>query len=140
MSTKITVIESDSAYLWFYPEHGIVHHQFLKPLTGDTFQRVLLAGLRLLNEHHAQKWLSDDRGNPLLSADDSAWSQDYWLPRAREAGWKYWAVVLPDKARGQVVMRRLMSFVGEESGVILDVFPDPDSALQWLMKQPHDAN
>lgn len=132
---KTTVFESEFACLWVYPETGIVHHQFLKPLPAGVFQQVLLAGLRLLQEHRAQKWLSDDRGNPLLSADDIAWSQDYWLPRALQAGWKFWAVVLPEKTRGQVVMQRLTSFVGEESEVIVKLFSDPESGLQWLAEQ-----
>ncbi|HLP75621.1 MAG TPA: hypothetical protein VK327_01775 [Candidatus Paceibacterota bacterium] len=135
MQPKITVFESDSASLWFHPEPGIVHHQFRKPLDSETFQKVLLAGLQLMNEHHARKWLSDDRGNSSLSADDSAWSQEFWLPRAVKAGWKYWAMVPPEKARGQLTVQRLTSHVGEESGVTINLFADPERALQWLMEQ-----
>lgn len=135
MEQRITVIESDAACLWYYPDARIVHHQLLKPVVGDTFQNVLLAGLSLMNEHHACKWLSDDRANDMLSADDSAWSQEYWLPRARQAGWKYWAVLQPEKARGQVTIKRLMSFVGEESRVTIQIFAGPEQALQWLAEQ-----
>jgi len=135
MEQRITVLESDAVCLWYHPRAGIVHHQLLKPVGGDTFQKVLLAGLCLMNEHHARKWLSDDRANPVLSPEDGAWSQEYWLPRAIQAGWKYWAVLPPEKARGQVTMKRLVAFVGEESGVTIEIFSDPEKALQWLAKQ-----
>jgi hypothetical protein len=135
MEQRITVIDSDAACLWYHPGAGIVHHQFNKPVGGDVFQNVLMVGLRLLNEHHARKWLSDDRANAMLPADDSAWSQEYWLPRAVQAGWKYWAVIPPAKARGRVTMKRLMSFVGEEAGVTIRIFSESEQALQWLAEQ-----
>ncbi|WP_316367480.1 hypothetical protein [Candidatus Thiodiazotropha sp. CDECU1] len=135
MKTRITQVETEYACLWFYPEVGIIHHQFLQPISGDDFRSVLMSGLRLMQEHGAQKWLSDDRKNSILPAEDSAWSQDYWLPRAYQAGWKYWAVLPPAKARGQINMKRLMEFVGEQRKVLIDVFSDPDQAWQWLASQ-----
>jgi hypothetical protein len=89
----------------------------------------------LLQDHGAQKWLSDDRNNSILSADDSAWSQEYWLPRALQAGWKYWAMLPPIRTRAHLNTTRLVEFVEEMSGVNVKIFTDPDTARQWLAQQ-----
>jgi hypothetical protein len=138
MATRTTLIENEYAYLWYYPEERIIHHQFLQPVADEEFQSVLRTGLRLMQEHGAQKWLSDDRNNSILSAEDSAWSQDFWLPRAYQAGWKYWAVLPPVKARGKINMKRLMEYVGEHRRVDIKIFSDPDEAWQWLAQQGVD--
>jgi hypothetical protein len=135
MKVRITKIENEHAFLWYYPNQRIIHHQFLQPISGEAFQSVLMAGLDLMREHGAEKWLSDDRKNSILPAEDSAWSQDYWLPRAYQAGWKYWAVLPPAKARGRINMQRLMDFIGEQRKVKVQVFSDPDDAWQWLLQQ-----
>jgi hypothetical protein len=135
MKVRITKIENEHALLWYYPNQRIIHHQFLQPISGEAFQSVLMAGLDLMREHGAEKWLSDDRNNSILPAEDSAWSQDYWLPRAYQAGWKYWAVLPPAKARGRINMQRLMDFVGEQRKVKIQIFSDPDDAWQWLLQQ-----
>ncbi|MES9969282.1 MAG: hypothetical protein ABW092_04560 [Candidatus Thiodiazotropha sp.] len=135
MKNRITQVESEYACLWFYPDEGIIHHQFLQPISGDDFKTVLMSGLHLMEEYGAQKWLSDDRKNSILPAEDSAWSQDYWLPRAIQAGWKYWAVLPPIKARGQINMKRLVEYVGERQNIEIEIFSDPDQAWQWLARQ-----
>jgi hypothetical protein len=135
MTSRNTLIENEYANLWYYPEEGIIHHQFLQPIADEEFYKVLKTGLGLMQEYGAQKWLSDDRNNSILSAEDSAWSQNYWLPRAYEAGWKQWAVLPPLKARGQINMKRLMDYVGEKYGVNIKIFSDPDKAWQWLAQQ-----
>lgn len=135
MNSRVSIIENEHACLWYYPDTGIVHHKFIQPAADKYLRSVLLTGLDLLKRHGAQKWLSDDRNNTILSAEDSAWTQDYWLPRALKAGWRYWAVLPPAKTRGQINMQRLMEFVGERSRVNIKICSDPDEALQWLEEQ-----
>ena len=135
MNSKITLIDNEYACLWYYPELGIVHHKFLQPVADDAFRNVLMSGLKLLREEGAQKWLSDDRNNSILEAEDSAWSQEYWLPRALETDWRFWAVLPPTKARGRINMERLTGFVGEQQRVSIELFSDPDEAMTWLKNQ-----
>jgi hypothetical protein len=135
MKIRITKIENDYANLWYYPDEKIIHHKFLQPIYGENFQSVLTTGLDLMREHGARKWLSDDRLNSILPAQDSAWSQDHWLPLAYQAGWKYWAVLPPVKARGRINMARLMAFVGKRKSMKIEIFSDPDEAWLWLSKQ-----
>lgn len=135
MSERITLIENEYAILWHYPDLGIVHHQFLQPISDEAFRNVLMTGLNLLREHKAQKWFSDDRNNSILPPEDSAWSQEIWLPLALDTDWKYWAVLPPTKARGRVNMERLTGFVDEQRKVRIESFTDPDEAWQWLLRQ-----
>jgi hypothetical protein len=133
--SKITLIENEYACLWYHPDTRIVHHKFLQPIADEPFRNVLLTGLRQLREHGAQKWLSDDRNNSILSAEDSAWSQDYWLPFAIESGWKYWAILLPTDARGKINMQRMAEFVASKHRIGVELFSEPDTAWQWLLQQ-----
>jgi hypothetical protein len=134
-NNRITQLENDYATIWYYPDEGIIHHRFLQPISGETFQTVLMTGLHLMREHKATKWLSDDRNNSNLPAEDSAWSQDYWLPRAAGAGWKYWAMLLPLKARGRINVDRLIAFVAEKYAINIRTFSDDDEAWHWLAQQ-----
>jgi hypothetical protein len=136
MTERITKLENEYANLWFYPEFGIIHHQFLQPITEKHFKTTLMTGLELMRQHGAVKWLSDDRANSITPAEAGAWSQEFWLPRAYQSGWRYWAVLPPIKARGRINMERLVGFVKQQQRVEVDLFADPDVALQWLIKQP----
>jgi predicted ATPase len=136
---RITEIENDYAKLWYYPEQGIIHHQILQPIPDESFRALLMAGLRLMQEHGATKWLSDDRLNSILPAETSAWSQDYWLPLASQAGWKYWAMLKPTKARGRINAERLVAYVDEKYDMAIQLFTDPELAWQWLAQQPNST-
>jgi hypothetical protein len=132
MKIRINHLDTDFAKLWFYPEVGIIHHQFLKPVEGDEFRSVLLTGLELLVEHGAQKWLSDDRYNSMLNPEDADWAQVVWQPQAYDAGWRYWAVLPPLKARGKINMEWIIADVLQGRKVDVRCFDDPDEAWDWL--------
>ncbi len=135
IDSRDTLLENEYACLWYYPEAKIIHHKFLQPVSDKSFRDVLLTGLRLMRENNVQKWLSDDRNNSILSAEDSAWAQDYWEPLALKAGWKFWAVLPPIKARGNVNMQRLIEQLNIARHVTIKVFFEPEGAWQWLIQQ-----
>ena len=85
----------------------------------------------MLQKNHAQKWLSDDRFNAVLRPEDVDWSHQFWFPQTVQAGWKYWAIVQPEKVVGQVTMKGLANEYGRQ-GVTSKTFGDPQSALGWL--------
>ena len=82
-------------------------------------------------KHKARKWLSDDRGNGAVRPEDEEWVQKNWLPKVVAAGWKYWAIVPPQKVVGQMNIKRLVAAFAEV-GVTAQVFSDPTAALEWL--------
>jgi hypothetical protein len=129
--SKTTVIDTDYATLWYYPEQKIVHHVFKRFIYGQEFRQVLEKGLEIFKQHGAQRWLSDDRNNSALPKDDSEWGINDWSPRVVEAGWKYWAIVMPDKVVGQMNMQRFIDLYATK-GVTIQIFDDSDEALNWL--------
>lgn len=126
-----TLIDNEFASLWYYPDTKIIHHQFKKFIYGPAFREVIMKGLEYFENEGCEKWLSDDRGNSALHPDDKEWGDTNWTPRVIAAGWKYWALILPEKVIGQMNMRRLIQEYLER-GVEVEVFSNPEEGLAWL--------
>jgi hypothetical protein len=133
--SKRLVLENEFVCLWYHPEERIVHHQFRKFIWGEQFREALNEGLRVFEHEGATKWLSDDRENSALSKDDTEWSMSDWFPRVAKAGWKHWAIVLPQNVIGQMNMTRI-SAAYSARGVTVRVFDEPGAALDWHARQP----
>ncbi len=129
--SKQVILETDYATVWYHPEGKIVHHQFHKFIHGAEFRGVLEAGLVKFQQNDIHKWLSDDRLNSALPTVDTTWAQEDWFPRVFAAGWRYWAIVMPDKVVGKMNMRYFIQEVSER-GLTIDIFDDPEDALKWL--------
>jgi hypothetical protein len=129
--SKTTVLDSEYATLYYYPEQKIVHHVFKKFIYGQEFRQVLEKGLEIFKEQGAQRWLSDDRLNSALPKEDSEWGINEWSPQVVGAGWKFWAIVMPDKVVGQMNMQRFIEIYAK-LGVTIQIFDDSDEALNWL--------
>jgi len=129
---KQIVLDNEFATLWYYPQLKIVHHKFHKFIFGDNFRMTLSKGAEFFEKEKCSKWLSDDRGNSALPAEDSEWATKVWSPRMVKAGWKNWALIMPDKAIGKMNMKRLVAAY-DDSGVKVEIFDDEISALEWLV-------
>jgi len=131
MTAKMTIIDTEYVTLWYHPDNRIVHHLFHKFIYGQEFRQTLERGLEIFKQYGAQKWLSDDRKNSALPTADSEWGINDWFPRVFDSGWKFWAIVMPDKAVGQLNMKRFIDIYAEK-GLTIQIFDDPDEALKWL--------
>lgn len=129
-----TILENDYLTVWYHNESRIVHHQFNKFVYGDRFREGLNTGVSLLKKHACHKWLSDDRKNSALSPEDVEWCMTDFFPRAIKAGWKYWAIIMPQKVIGQLNMKRFIETYSD-MGLTVKVFSDPDKAMSWLDSQ-----
>jgi len=129
-----TVLESDSVVLWYYPELKIVHHRMISAPASEQFRELLTRGAEVAERYGAPKWLSDDRGNVVLRDFDEKWSDREWLPRMLRAGFKYWAIVLPDAAIGKLNMRRLAADHARR-GIVSSAHVTPEAAFKWLRAQ-----
>jgi len=127
-----TIIENEHATLVYHVREKIVHHTFHKPLAGADFREILLRGVEFFERNGACKWLSDDRGNGALHPDDGKWAMEVWSARTVKAGWKYWAIVMPDAALGRANMRRFIREYADR-GVDVKIFETPVAALEWLV-------
>ena len=130
----VTILDNPYATLWFHPEKGIVHHQIKQFISGQSFRDLLMTGTDVLTKHKATKWLSDDRSNSVLRPEDVEWSHQHWFPQTALAGWKFWAIVRPDKMVGQVTMKNLAATYAKY-GIASKSFTDPKDAMWWLESQ-----
>ncbi len=129
-----TIIDNKNFSMWYYPEKKIVHHKFHELVCGTTLHDYLYAGVKLLKERNAHKWLSDDRLNPTLSPEDVLYGINKWTPAAVAAGWKFWAVLLPEAFIGKSSMIEYLNY-NTQKGVVSKVFSDYEEAFEWLDKQ-----
>jgi hypothetical protein len=125
------ILEDNSFRLLYHPASKIVHHELRMPVQGERFRGILEQGLELFKKHGARRWLSDDRGNTALPPEDTEWAVTDWSPRVIAAGWKYWAVLMPQKSGGQVNMREFIKAYATK-GVTVSAFTAPEAALKWL--------
>lgn len=126
-----TLIQNEFAVLVYYPTSKIVHHTFLKPISGPEFRDVLNTGIQTLEKYQAIKWLSDDRKNLALPDEDTVWSKTDWFPRAVKAGWMYWALVVPEDFLAKINMKEFTDSYFDQ-GLHIAVFSKPEEALKWL--------
>ncbi|MBC8170053.1 MAG: hypothetical protein H7X77_00205 [Anaerolineae bacterium] len=127
----ITVIDNKYAKLEYHTDTKIVHHTFHESLDTEHMKLVLNTGIDLLKQHHAVKWLSDNRALNPHSEEDGTWVNNDWLPRVIAAGWKFWALVVPDDVRGRMNMAEFVDMFYAK-GVRIMVFSKFDEAMHWL--------
>jgi hypothetical protein len=127
-------IDNEFVSLRYYVAERIVRHEFKQFVRGEHFRSVLEKGLEVFRKFSASKWLSDDRGNTAITPADAEWAVTDWGPRVVAAGWKFWAVVLPENVIGQMNMKRWLKLYADK-GVTAEVFSDPITAFAWLDMQ-----
>ncbi len=134
MMSPITILDNEYVTLWYHSDTRIIHHQFHKFIHGQPLRDALMAGTEAMKKYGAEKWLSDDRNNSALPRVDIEWAHTEWFERTVLAGWKYWAIVQPEKIIGQMNMNREAKTYSEK-GIITAKFDNPDEAMDWLKKQ-----
>jgi hypothetical protein len=130
MSSQL-VLDNPHVKLYYHSDTQIVHHIYYPSIGGEPLKKALNTGVRLLKEHGAVKWLSDNSRIDSVTDEETRWINTHWLPSAMAAGWKYWALVVPQSTKARMNMNE---FVTEfyEQGVRVMVFTDADEAMTWL--------
>jgi hypothetical protein len=131
MMNRILLVDNSLITVWVYPAKRLIHHQMKAYCYGTDFREGLARGLEAMEQHHATKWLSDNRATSALPPDDEEWLVKSWFPRAKAAGWKRWGIVKPAKLIGQVYLDRLARRYIEH-GIEVRMFGDPDEVMAWL--------
>lgn len=126
-----TILDTEAVGLWYHPKGKIVHHEFRRFVYGQELRNALLKGAELFTHYGACKWLSDDRRNGPVRPADEQWALNEWFPKVKAAGWKYWAVVMPDKVMGQMNMKRWIATYARQE-IQAQAFTTPLEALAWL--------
>ncbi len=131
---KELLIDNAVASLWYYPDSKIIHHKFKKFVYGEHFQNILATGAEYFEKEGCKKWLSDDRNSSALRKADLEWGGNHWKQRIIKAGWKYWAIMMPDLEVGKLTMKTLINDY-RELGVTVELFNDVELAYNWLVEQ-----
>jgi hypothetical protein len=132
--TTLTILNSPCAQLYFNEDTRIVHHHLNNSIDSKSLRDVLNGGIEALKKYNATKWLSNNKEIDPLSDADNEWVNTSWLPRAVAAGWKYWALVVPDSLKARMNMRDFVE-VFYNQGVRVMVFTEVDEAMHWLEAQ-----
>jgi hypothetical protein len=131
---KEIILDNEHITIWYHPDKKIVHSVFKKYTFGKDYREFLSAIYNAIQTHSAHKYLADDRKNQGISKDDQEWGRTNWFPHAKAAGWKYWAIVLPENAVGKLTMKHVIADVSSQ-GVATKAFTDPGLAMAWLENQ-----
>jgi len=131
----IKIMDDVNISMWYYPESKILHHQIHQFFFGKPFRDALNKGVEVFQKYGAQKWLSDARETTALSKEDLEWAEKDWFPRVAQLGWRYWAIVRPEKGVGQLTLKRLAEAYNSR-GITTQLFSSPDDAKKWLESCP----
>lgn len=132
--TAETVFDNEFAKILYYPETGIIHHQWKQYCSGQIFRDMMLGASDYLGSHKGSKWLSDDRNYTTITEEDSIWGRKVWFPRTVHAGWKHWAMILPERHIGTIAMRGIVNEY-RAAGINAQFFADVPEAMEWLVSQ-----
>ncbi|HEX3050923.1 MAG TPA: hypothetical protein VHP83_09735 [Aggregatilineaceae bacterium] len=113
----------------YLEDKKIISHVVHKPVAGQMLLDALNTGTDALVKYGVCKWLSDDRLNGPVSEDEQAFLE--WNQRTIKCGWKYWALVVPQKvADAGTLMPSMESLF--KLGLRMMVFTSVEKAIEWL--------
>lgn len=125
------VVETKNAKVEWIAEERVIIKTFFGYIHDDELREVFDSGLKKLSSEKGKKWLSDNRNLKPYKQEDKDWINNNWLPRAITSGWKYWAIIEPEGAIGNMSMRQFISFFAEK-GIELKTFKTPEEGRAWL--------
>ncbi|NLX09585.1 MAG: hypothetical protein GXY36_08005 [Chloroflexi bacterium] len=134
--SNIILFDHERITVEYMTDKKIVHHTIHAPVGGQILRDALESGTAALAKYGASKWLSDDRKNGPLDEAEREWGFVDWNRRTMEAGWKYWANVVPQA----VVDAGTLGPTIEDLftlGLRVMVFTDLEEATAWLDSFPN---
>lgn len=129
--SEVVIIDNEYITLKYLPDKKMIYHTVHQPISGQPLRDMLLTGFNAIKEYGISKWLSDDRLNGPMSEEDRAWGSENINRRSMEAGWKYWALVVPQEIIAAGSMAPTMEAMFEYE-LRMMVFSDVESAFAWL--------
>lgn len=127
----INVVKNQFVTLQYLPEQKMLYHIVHRPVDEAIFKNTLNTGVEMLGKNEIRKWLSDDRKNGPFSQAFSEWAINDWIPHAIEAGWRYWANVVPEDMEAAGTLMPFIEIL-QEKGLRMGTFADTQKAMEWL--------
>lgn len=131
MADDVIVVDNEYITVRYVPDKEFIHHTIHKPIGDQTFKEALMTGTETLIEYGACKWLSDDRKNGPVSTEVIEWGYREWNPLTIEAGWKYWALVVPTEVVSAGSLAPTINAL-HKMGLSVMAFDDLNKAIAWL--------
>ncbi|MBL9102516.1 MAG: STAS/SEC14 domain-containing protein [Myxococcales bacterium] len=116
------------------PEDRIIRAEWKDEVGGEPMRRGLDAGLELIRQKQARRWLVDSRRLGAIDPADVKWVNDVWMPQAAAAGVSAMAFVLAQKIAMKLTMRAFIARIDERE-VANAYFEDLAAARAWLRTQ-----
>lgn len=130
---KIVLYASEYITVEYHPDDSLIYHVVHRPIQKQSkiLKEALTAGTEAMKKYGVSKWLSDDRKNDALDPELETWGNTVWIPKTLEAGWKYWANVVPEDIHAAGSLVPAMEGL-HQLGLRMRVFVDVESATKWL--------
>lgn len=98
---------------------------------GEEFRSALDAGISLIRQKRANRWLADLRRLGPVRQVDQQWTNDDWFPRAIAAGVRFMALVSPTASVSRLSVKQIMNKVRDIELVTCN-FDELEPARAWL--------
>jgi hypothetical protein len=127
----VIIVDNQYITIKFLSDKKTIYHTVHQPISGQNLRHALITGFNALQQYGVSKWLSDDRKNGPMSDEDREWGAVNINQRSIEAGWKYWALVVPEEvvAAGSMAPTIEAMF---NVGLRMMVFSEVEEAFDWL--------
>lgn len=129
--SEVILLDNEYVTLRYLEDKKMLYHTVHKPVSGQPYRDFLKMGFDYLQEHGITKWVSDDRNNGPMTDEDREWGDANLTKRAMEAGWKYWALVVPEVLIAAGSMEPTMAALFEY-GLRMMVFASVEEAFKWI--------
>lgn len=131
---NITIYDSEYITVEYHPEAALIYHTIHKPIEldeGQYLKDAVIVGAQALKKYGLCKWLSDDRKNGPLPDELVEWANREWNIPTIEAGWKYWANVVPVDVHAANTLTPIINHL-YRLGLTMMVFTTVEDAKSWL--------
>lgn len=127
------MIHFDAPFLTIHwdDDGGIAWAEWKDSTGGEPMKRGLEAGLRLIVEKKATRWLADTRRLGSMDPADVKWVSDDWVPRAVAAGISRMALLAPKKVVVALAVKSFMARINDRE-LANEYFDDLQAARAWL--------
>lgn len=98
---------------------------------GEEYRSGFDAGIKLLRQKGANRWLGDCRLLGPITQADQLWMNKDWHPRAAAAGMRWVALVSPQAAVARLSIKYIITKV-HHTDLVFNYFDDLESARAWL--------
>jgi hypothetical protein len=125
------VFEAPHIRIHWDEEAHCVRMEWCAFASGQAFRDALDRGLALLQEQQAAYWLADLRELGVVTAEDQAWSNNDWFPRALQTTMTHMAIVMPKKVIAKWSVDRIMQKL-EGVNLTVHYFGSVQEAKAWF--------